>query len=136
MVAVVAVRRQGLPLIIRQQAISRAVVPAAWPLAKVATHSSYTANLWAGDTLGSLDQGRIMLSHLRILDQLVQGDQGAQAQAGPRLELDSLQFFEFLQVDYTRWTDDPVFHQAEQVSSPCQDRSFTLRFGQQLDGCL
>jgi hypothetical protein len=77
-----------------------------------------------------------MLSHLRIVDQLVQGDQGTKAQAGPRLEFDSPQFPEFLQIDYTPWTDDSVFHQAQQVSSPCQDSSFALRFGQQLDGCL
>jgi hypothetical protein len=77
-----------------------------------------------------------MLSHIRILHQLVQGDQGAQAQPGPRLELDSLQFPEFLKIDDTPWTDDTVFHQAQQVSSSCQDGSFALRFGQQLDGCL
>jgi hypothetical protein len=77
-----------------------------------------------------------MLSHIRIVDQFVQGDQGAEAQARTRLEFDSPQFLEFLQIDYTPWTDDSVFHQAQQVSSPCQDRSFALRFGQQLNGCL
>jgi hypothetical protein len=77
-----------------------------------------------------------MLSHLRILNQLVQGDQGAQAQAGSRLEFDSPQFLEFLEIDYTPWTNNPVFHQAQQVSSPGQNRSFAPRFSQQLDGCL
>ena len=94
-----------------------AEIPTARPLAKVAANGAEALDLLASDTAGCLHQrGIVPLGH-RMVDQLRQGGQGSQAQAGGGDVVDPLEFPDALNVHHSLGGRAESFQETEEVGA-------------------
>src|SRR5207245_10731055 len=105
-VAVVAVDHHRSAAVLRQKAEARAVVPAARPLKDIAAHRADTADLRRAHALHRGPQRGIALAQPGVTEQLLEGGQGAQAQAAGPVIADARQLLDAAQVDHALGRDD------------------------------
>src|SRR5262249_32603801 len=122
---VLAVGNQRIAvLILGQQSVASAIIPAARALAEVAADRPHIADLRAGDSPGRRGQRRKVLANIGVFEQLVEGDDRPDAQAG-LVVLDSAQLFDVLDIHHALGRGDVFLHEADEIGASGEDIGLT-----------
>ena len=114
MIAVIAGWHQRLAILVfGKQPKACAVVPAAWPLAKIAADGGHVSNLWASDFVRRLGDDWICFTHSGVVSQFLNGHKRSNPQALPGTESYSAQCSNLLDVHQTSRREDIILHQRE-----------------------
>src|SRR5689334_2739547 len=137
MVSIVAIEDQRLTIgSYRQQSESISEPPTARTLAHVPANCGQVSDLRTCSISGSMSQHGIALLDRRIVGDLGQRRERAQAQSALLAKADSMQLWDPFYVHQTLGMNDVIFHQAEQVAAAGENLSIAPLLTQQTDHLL
>jgi hypothetical protein len=87
---------------------------------QIADHGAHRAHLRTADAFGGLHQCGVLLLDLLVIQQLLNGDHGADAKPAAGLA-DAVQLLDAAQADDLLRRMDALLHQAEQIRAARQD---------------
>src|SRR5437016_67290 len=92
-------------------------IPAARTLAQIATNRTKIPNLRGSNGMRGFSETRKCLKHSRILFQLRERNQRAQAQSAFAVALDLIESAHAFQINHARWPRDVVLHRRQKILS-------------------